>query len=466
MKAFFDYLETRSKEANSLLCVGLDPHPELLVQPSPISARDYCIRIIEKCAEYACAFKPNSAFFEAFGAEGISALREVILSVPDGIPVILDAKRGDIASTAEAYARSVFQYLKADAVTYSPYLGSDSIIPFVERPDLGVFVLCKTSNAGSNDLQVLKSNGEHLYVHVARQAQNWTQYNNLGLVVGATDPCAVEIVRKVAPTSWFLCPGVGMQGGDLTAVMRAGLREDGMGILISVSRSIASSIDSGKAAAELRDAINSERHLSNQSRRKHFPNGIGDGLLESGCIRFGEFTLKSGKQSPFYIDLRRLSSFPHVLRRVADVLGAMMADLEFDCIAAIPYAALPIGTAVALATDVPLIYPRREVKDYGTGVEIEGVFEVGNTAVVLDDLVTTGESKFETINILKVGGLLVRDVVVLIDREQGAEEVLASHGYSLHSAFTILELLDEWKSSDSIDLDQYSAVMNYLSAPS
>jgi uridine monophosphate synthetase len=144
----------------------------------------------------------------------------------------------------------------------------------------------------------------------------------------------------------------------------------------------------------------------------------------------------------------------------------MMADLEFDCIAAIPYAALPIGTAVALTIDVPLIYPRREVKDYGTGVEIEGVFEVGNTAVVLDDLVTTGESKFETINILKVGGLLVRDVVVLIDREQGAEEVLASHGYSLHSAFTILELLDEWKSSDSIDLDQYSAVMNYLSAPS
>ena len=110
MKAFFDYLESRCKEANSLLCVGLDPHPELLVQPSPISARDYCIRMIEECAEYACAFKPNSAFFEAFGADGISALREVILNIPDGIPVILDAKRGDIASTAQAYARSIFEY--------------------------------------------------------------------------------------------------------------------------------------------------------------------------------------------------------------------------------------------------------------------------------------------------------------------------------------------------------------------
>ncbi len=135
MKAFFDYLESRCKESNSLLCVGLDPHPELLLKPSPISAREYCIKIIEECAEYACAFKPNSAFFEAFGAEGIAALHAVIGSVPDGIPVILDAKRGDIASTAEAYARSIFDYLGVDAVTYSPYLGSDSIMPFVERPD-------------------------------------------------------------------------------------------------------------------------------------------------------------------------------------------------------------------------------------------------------------------------------------------------------------------------------------------
>ena len=466
MKTFFDYLESRCKEANSLLCVGLDPHPELLVQPSPISARDYCIRMIEECAEYACAFKPNSAFFEAFGADGISALREVILSIPDGIPVILDAKRGDIASTAQAYARSIFEYFGVDAVTYSPYLGSDSIMPFVERPELGVFVLCKTSNSGSNDLQRLKSNGEYLYVHVARQAQNWSQYNNLGLVVGATDPQAVKIVREVAPNLWFLCPGVGTQGGDLSAAMHAGLREDGMGILINVSRSISSSADPGKTAKELRDAINSERHLSVQNKQKYFSGGIGDGLLESGCVRFGEFTLKSGVQSPFYIDLRRLASFPHVLRRVADVIDSMIVDLEFDCIAAIPYAALPIGTAVALTTNTSLIYPRREVKDYGTGAEIEGVFQAGNTAIVLDDLVTSGESKFETIDLLQKAGLLVRDVVVLIDREQGAEKILASHGYRLHAAFTIRELLDEWKSTGSIELEQYSAVMSYLSVPS
>jgi len=436
------------------------------VQPSPISARDYCIMMIEECAEYACAFKPNSAFFEAFGADGISALREVILSIPDGIPVILDAKRGDIASTAQAYARSIFEYLGVDAVTYSPYLGSDSIVPFVERPELGVFVLCKTSNSGSNDLQRLKSNGEYLYVHVARQAQNWSQYNNLGLVVGATDPQAVKIVREVAPNLWFLCPGVGTQGGDLSAAMHAGLREDGMGILINVSRSISSSADPGKTAKELRDAINSERHLSVQNKQKYFSRGIGDGLLESGCVRFGEFTLKSGVQSPFYIDLRRLASFPHVLRRVADVIDSMIVDLEFDCIAAIPYAALPIGTAVALTTNTSLIYPRREVKDYGTGAEIEGVFQAGNTAIVLDDLVTSGESKFETIDLLQKAGLLVRDVVVLIDREQGAEKILASHGYRLHAAFTIRELLDEWKSTGSIELEQYSAVMSYLSVPS
>ena len=126
----------------------------------------------------------------------------------------------------------------------------------------------------------------------------------------------------------------------------------------------------------------------------------------------------------------------------------------------------PIGTAVALNTDASLIYPRREVKDYGTGAEIEGVFEAGDTAVVMDDLVTSGESKFETINILQAAGLLVRDVVVLIDREQGAEKTLASHGYKLHAVFTIRELLDEWKLSGSIKSEQYSAAMNYLSSPS
>ena len=239
-----------------------------------------------------------------------------------------------------------------------------------------------------------------------------------------------------------------------------------MGILIIVSRSIASATDPGKVAKELRDAINSERHLSDKKKQNYFTKGIGDGLLESGCVQFGEFTLKSGIQSPFYIDLRRLSSFPKVLRSVADVISSMLVDLEFNCIAAIPYAALPIGTAVALNTDASLIYPRREVKDYGTGAEIEGVFEAGDTVVVMDDLVTSGESKFETINVLQAAGLLVRDVVVLIDREQGAEKILASHGYKLHSAFTMRALLDEWKLSDSIKSEQYSAAMNYLSSPS
>jgi orotidine 5'-phosphate decarboxylase subfamily 2 len=146
-ESFFARITARAQAAGSLLCVGLDPHPEFLATPSAVSARDFCLKLIEATADLACAFKPNSAFFEVFGAPGWAALGDVIAAVPDQIPVILDAKRGDIASTSRQYARAVFQQLGADAVTVSPYLGHDSIEPFLEDPAHGAFLLCKTSKS-------------------------------------------------------------------------------------------------------------------------------------------------------------------------------------------------------------------------------------------------------------------------------------------------------------------------------
>jgi orotidine 5'-phosphate decarboxylase subfamily 2 len=184
------------------------------------------------------------------------------------IPVILDAKRGDIASTAEAYARSTFEKLGAHAITLNPYLGRDSIEPFIENPEKGVFLLCKTSNAGSMDLQnllVLPVGAESsapLYIYVAHLARQWNEKNNVGIVVGATHPAIMSNIRAAAPDLWFLSPGVGAQGGDLETALKSGLRKDGKGMLINVSRSIARAENPGLAAAELRDEIvNIKRNL-------------------------------------------------------------------------------------------------------------------------------------------------------------------------------------------------------------
>jgi uridine monophosphate synthetase len=264
METFFTFLEKRVADCSSLLCVGLDPHPADLPRPTAEAACEFCLELVSKTARYAAAFKPNAAFFEPFGAEGWTALKRVIDAVHERsqrlgslIPVILDAKRGDIASSAEAYARSAFAGLGAHAITLSPYLGKDSIAPFLADPEKGVFLLCKTSNPGAADLQDLPvaGTGEPLYVAVARLAQGWNTGNNIGLVVGATQPEALARVRAVAPELWFLAPGVGAQGGDMETALLAGLRRDGRGMLLPVSRGIAREADPGKAAARLRDQI-------------------------------------------------------------------------------------------------------------------------------------------------------------------------------------------------------------------
>jgi uridine monophosphate synthetase len=264
MESFFSFLEKRVDDCSSLLCIGLDPRTSDLPQPSAASALDFCLRIVKQTAPYAAAFKPNAAFFEFFGPEGWVALKQVVEAVQEEsnrrgsmIPVILDAKRGDIASTAEAYARSSFEQLGVHAITLNPYLGKDSIDPFLGFPEKGAFLLCKTSNPGAGDLQDLTvvDRGMPLYVHVAKLAQSWNTANNIGLVVGATQPEALTRVRAAAPDLWFLSPGVGAQGGDLETALKAGLRKDGKGMLINVSRSIARAENPGLAAAELRDEI-------------------------------------------------------------------------------------------------------------------------------------------------------------------------------------------------------------------
>jgi uridine monophosphate synthetase len=459
MTTFSALLAASARARDSLLCVGLDPRGG-----SPEALRADCLRLIAATAPFAAAFKPNYAFFEAFGAAGIAALRDVIAAVPEGIPVILDAKRGDIAETSEASARGLFDALGAHAVTVSPYMGGESLRPFWERPDRGIFALCKTSNPGAGEFQeIALAGGGALFEEVARRAPHWSPHGNVGLVVGSTYPEAIARARALAPEAWFLVPGIGAQGGDLERSVEAGLRADGLGMLINASRSIANAPDPAAEARRLRDAINAARVAARvKSVAETTLSVLARDLIETQCVRFGAFTLKSGAISPIYLDLRRLVTYPVVLQRVAQAYAQVLRGLRFDRLAGIPYAALPIATAISLEAGWPLIYPRREAKEYGTRATIEGEFKPGETVAVIDDLVTTGDSKIETIQKLEGAGLKARDIVVLIDRGQGAGAILAASGYALHSVVTLPALLDEWLRTGAISAAQRADVLAFL----
>jgi uridine monophosphate synthetase len=461
--SFFESLEQRCRQVDSLLCVGLDPHADELSQTTAIAARDFCLRLVEETSAVSAAFKPNIAFFEVFGAEGIQALQDVIAAVPDGIPVILDAKRGDIGTTAQAYAQAAFQTLGVHAITANPYLGSDSVAPLLSDPEKGVFLLCKTSNPGAGELQDQFVNGEPLYALVAQLAQSWNKSNNVGLVVGATYPEVLAELRELVPEMWILAPGIGAQGGELEATISAGLRSDGLGLLVPISRSISRAADPGKAAQKLRDQINSVRENQKNSPKLRFPHAkLADDLLKVGCVKFGGFKLKSGKSSPIYFDLRLLIGDPQLLARAASAYVSILDKLKFDRIAGLPYAALPIATAISMQCGKPMIYPRKETKEYGTKSAIEGPYKPGEIAVVIDDLITTGGSKLEGIEKLESAGLQVHDIVVLINRRAEPSDELAGRGVKLHSVFRIAELLQYWRIKGAITESQFSETIAFL----
>jgi orotidine-5'-phosphate decarboxylase len=270
---FTQTLAAAWQKNNSLLCVGLDPDPAKF--PAHLHGRDdaifeFCKGIVDATADLACSFKPQIAYFAARRAEDqLEALIAHIHEKHPGIPVILDAKRGDIGSTAEQYAVEAFERFQADAVTVNPYMGRDSVDPYLAYPDKGVILLCRTSNAGGSDLQFLDVGGEKLYERVARlAAEQWNTTGQIGLVVGATFPAEIARVREIVGDMPLLVPGIGAQGGDIEATVNAGktgktAATKSSGLMINSSRAIlyAGKDENFAAAArrvatETRDAIN------------------------------------------------------------------------------------------------------------------------------------------------------------------------------------------------------------------
>ncbi len=270
---FIDKLKSRWQGADSLLCVGLDPDPTRF--PAHLRGRadaifTFCAAVADATAAFACAFKPQVAYFASARAEDqLESLVAHLRRAHPDVPVLLDAKRGDIGATAEHYAREAFERFGADAVTLSPFMGRDSIEPFTAYADRGVFVLCRTSNPGGDDLQMLDVGGQRLYERVARlAAAHWNRSGQLGLVVGATYPAELARVRAIAGGLPLLVPGIGAQGGDVQASVLAGQADDGAGMLINSSRAIlyaGSGEDFAQAAA---DAARRTRDEINRYRRR------------------------------------------------------------------------------------------------------------------------------------------------------------------------------------------------------
>lgn len=272
---FFAKLRDAIQRNDSFLCVGLDPDPARLPERDVAA---FNRAIVEATADLVCVYKPNLAFYEALGPRGMEVLHQTVEAIPRDIPVIGDAKRGDIGSTAQAYARALFDAYGFDAATVNPYLGGDALSPFLERADKGVFVLCRTSNPGGADLQdrLIAADGgvRPLYEVVAELARDkWNVHGNVGLVVGATYPEELGRIRQLCPDMTFLLPGVGAQGADVAAAVRNALDEGGGGFIIASSRQIlyaSSGRDyaqaARRAAQALRDEINRQREVALESR--------------------------------------------------------------------------------------------------------------------------------------------------------------------------------------------------------
>jgi len=268
---FFEKLLNVSRKNNSLVCVGLDTDLKkipkfLLEEKDPIFAFNQ--RIIDSTSDLVCAYKPNMAFYEACGSKGWDALKKTCEYIPEQIPIIIDAKRGDIGNTAKMYAKAFFEGLKADAVTVNPYMGKDAILPFLEYEGKCAFVLCLTSNKGAKDFQLSIIDGRPLYEIVAEKVLSWNEKNNCGLVVGATYPQQLKRIREIAPSLPILIPGVGAQAGDIESTVKFGTDKNGELAIINSSRAILYASHEKDFAQAARNEAMRLRDLINLYRRK------------------------------------------------------------------------------------------------------------------------------------------------------------------------------------------------------
>lgn len=476
---FFEKLNAAIAQNHSLLVVGLDPNPEMMPthycggedKDSLIEDLwDWLQFLIGETSDLVCAYKPTFGFYKALGVPGMELLHKTLTAIPAYIPIILDAKHGDL-NTSTIFAQTVFAQWQVDAITLTPYSGQDHIAPFLIYPGKAVFVLCSTSNPGAISLQQYPTSESPLYLQVVKEAKNWGTPEQLGLEVGTTDAEILARIRAVAPERIILARSIWAEGGgNLSEILTAGLNANGDGLLIPVPQDMLSSEKPAVAIASLRESINQTRQQIVQDGttcdlwmpdvcflEQHPYQDLILQLYDIGCILFGEFVQASGAVFPYYIDLRKIISNPQIFHQVLTAYEDILKDLSFDRIAGIPYGSLPTATGLSLRLHHPMIFPRKEVKAHGTRRVIEGHFEPGETVVVVDDILISGKSVMEGSEKIKSAGLKVEDIVVFLDHEQGVKDRLKANGYRAHSVLTISEITETLYQAGRISEEQFQA---------
>jgi len=476
---FFEKLHGAIAQNQSLLFVGLDPNPEMMPSCYCKSGDngsmidelwDWLQDQITQTAELVCAYKPTFGFYKALGAPGLELLDKTLRAIPDQIPIILDAKHGDL-NTSTIFAQTIFTEWQVDAVTLSPYSGQDHVAPFLVYPDKAVFVLCCTSNPGAIALQQYPTSESPLYLQVVKEAKTWGTPEQLALEVGTTNAEVFTQIRTLAPERMILARSIWAEGGcNLTQILTAGLNSEGDGLLIPVPLDMLISENPVAQIQSLREEINQTRQqIIHQASacdlwmpdvcflEKHPHQDLILQLYDIGCILFGNFVQASGAIFPYYIDLRKIISNPQIFHQMLSAYADILQNLSFDRIAGIPYGSLPTATGLALRLHHPMIFPRKEVKAHGTRRVIEGNFHPGEM-VVVDDILISGKSVMAGAEKLKSAGLKVEDIVVFLDHEQGVKDRLRENGYRAHSVLTISEITETLYQAGRINQEQFETL--------
>ncbi len=477
---FYDKLNAAIARNQSLLFVGLDPNPEMMparycsqkdTESIVSDLGDWLQFQIAQTAHFVCAYKPTLGFYEALGIQGLQLLQQTLRAIPAHIPIILDAKHSDL-NTSTVFARTIFTQWQVDAVTLSPFAGQDHIAPFLVYPGKAVFILCCTSNPGAIPLQQYPNTESPLYLQIVKESKTWGTPEQVCLEIGTTDSNVLNRIRAVAPERVVLARSIWAEGGNLSKTLTAGLNTNGDGLLIPVPQDMLSSDNLSGQVSSLREEVNQVRlQVVSQGStcsvwlpdvcllNQHPYMDLILQLYDIGCIMFGNFVQASGATFPYYVDLRKIISNPQIFTAILSAYADILKHLSFDRIAGIPYGSLPTATGLALRLNYPMIFPRKEVKAHGTRKIIEGNFHPGETVVVVDDILISGKSAMEGAEKIKSAGLIVRDIVVFMDHEQGVKDRLKENGYQAHAVLTISEITETLYQAGRINNEQFAALI-------
>lgn len=472
---FFQKLNHAISQNQTLLVLGLDANPEMM--PSTpgeliVNLERWLKFIIDETAPFVCAYKPTLGFYQALGAAGLELLQRILTAIPDHIPVILDAKHGDI-NTSSILAETIFKTWQVDAVTLNPYSGQDHVAPFLVYPEHGAFILCHTSNQGAINLQEFPSRDNPFYLQVVKEACTWGTPEQVFLEVGTTQPEILKRIRNFAPERLILLRSIWEEKSQFSELITVGLNSHGEGLLIPVPQDFLSQPDLGAKVKDLREEVNKikQNHQQESSQddtwtanvcllKQHPHQDLILQLFDIGCLMFGDYVQASGETFSYYIDLRKIISNPNIFQQVIEAYGEILKTLTFDRISGIPYGSLPTATGLSLLLNHPMIFPRKEVKAHGTRRVIEGNFQVGETVVVVDDILISGKSAIEGAEKIKSAGLLVNDIVVFIDHGGLVKDKLRSHGYQPYSVLTLAEITDTLYEAGRLTEAEYSCFLN------